>query len=142
MTPEEYLQQAYRLDQRIRLDTEEVKRLRELSCSVSAIRYDKERVQTSHPADAPFVQALERLEELERKIACELNLLAELKEQIQEVIRALPSMDEQLILNYRYLCSMTWKEIGAELHIDRTTAFRWHDNALSHITLPENPVIV
>ena len=37
MTPEEYLQQAYRLDQRIRLDTEEVKRIRELSCSVSAI---------------------------------------------------------------------------------------------------------
>jgi DNA-directed RNA polymerase specialized sigma subunit len=142
MTPEEYLKQAYRLDQRIRLDTEEVKRLRELSCSVSAICYDRERVQASHPSDAPFVQALERLEELEKKIADELNLLSELKEQIQEVIRALPSMDEQLILNYRYLCSMTWKEIGAELHIDRTTAFRWHDNALSHITLPENPVIV
>ena len=52
MTPEEYLQQAYRLDQRIRLDTEEVKRIRELSCSVSAICYDKEHVQASHPSDS------------------------------------------------------------------------------------------
>jgi DNA-directed RNA polymerase specialized sigma subunit len=82
------------------------------------------------------------LEELEGKIADELNLLSELKEQIQEVIRALPSMDEQLILNYRYLCSMTWKEIGAELHIDRTTACRWHDNALDHMKVPENPVMI
>ena len=50
MTPEEYLQQAYRLDQRIRLDTEEVKRIRELSCSVSAICYDKEHV----PSEVDF----------------------------------------------------------------------------------------
>lgn len=142
MTPEEYLQQAYRLDQRIRLDTEEVKRIRELSCSVSAICYDNEHVQASHPSDAPFVQALERLEELEGKIADELNLLSKLKKQIGEMIRSLPSTDEQLILSYRYLCGMTWKEIGTELHIDRTTACRWHDNALDHLKVPENPVMI
>ena len=64
------------------------------------------------------------------------------KKQIGEMIRSLPSTDEQLILSYRYLCGMTWKEIGTELHIDRTTACRWHDNALDHLKVPENPVMI
>ena len=47
MTVKEYLHQAYRLDQRIKSDTIEAQNLREMAGSVSAIQYDKDRVQTS-----------------------------------------------------------------------------------------------
>ena len=47
MTIKEYLHQAYRLDQRIKSDTMEAQNLREMARSVSAIQYDKDRVQTS-----------------------------------------------------------------------------------------------
>ena len=59
MTVKEYLHQAYRLDQRIKSDTLEAQNLREMAGSVSAIQYDKDRVQTSRNTDAPFVRTLE-----------------------------------------------------------------------------------
>lgn len=49
MTVKEYLHQAYRLDQRIKSDTMEAQNLREMAGSVSAIQYDKDRVQASAP---------------------------------------------------------------------------------------------
>ena len=52
MTIKEYLHQAYRLDQRIRSDTMEAQNLREMAGSVSAIQYDKDRVQTSRNTEA------------------------------------------------------------------------------------------
>lgn len=69
MTVKEYLHQAYRLDQRIKSDTMEAQNLREMAGSVSAIQYDKDRVQTSRNTEAPFVRTLEKLWTLEKKIA-------------------------------------------------------------------------
>lgn len=54
MTVKEYLHQAYRLDQRIKSDTMEAQNLREMAGSVSAIQYDKDRVQTSRNTEAPL----------------------------------------------------------------------------------------
>lgn len=86
MTVKEYLHQAYRLDQRIKSDTMEAQNLREMAGSVSAIQYDKDRVQTSRNTEAPFVRTLEKLWTLEKKIAGELEMLSDLKKQIREVI--------------------------------------------------------
>mgnify|MGYP000476631550 FL=1 len=70
MTVKEYLHQAYRLDQRIKSDTLEAQNLREMAGSVSAIQYDKDRVQTSRNTDAPFVRTLEKLWVLEKQNRC------------------------------------------------------------------------
>ena len=56
----EYLGQAYRLDQRINSDIEELGKLREMSSSISSPTWE-ERVQTSRNTDAPFVPAFLRL---------------------------------------------------------------------------------
>ena len=69
MKVKEYLGQAYRLDQRINSDIEELGKLREMSSSIS---------------------------------------------------------------------SPTWEE--RELHADRTTVYRWHNSALNHVVMPENPI--
>ena len=47
----------------------EAQNLREMAGSVSAIQYDKDRVQTSRNTEAPFVRTLEKLWTLEKKIA-------------------------------------------------------------------------
>jgi DNA-directed RNA polymerase specialized sigma subunit len=142
MTTKEYLHQAYRLDQQINSDLEEAKNLREMAGSVSAVRYDTDRVQSSPPSDAPFVKALDKLWDLEQKVSAELNLLSDLKKQIREVIEAVPDTDERLVLKYRYVLGMTWEQIGNELHADRTTVYRWHGNALNHVILPKRPIII
>ena len=92
MTVKEYLHQAYRLDQRIKSDTMEAQNLREMAGNVSAIQYDKDRVQTSQNTEAPFVRTLEKLWTLEKKIADELEKLSDLKKQIREVIEAVPGV--------------------------------------------------
>lgn len=142
MTPKEYLRQAYRLSQRIKLDTIEVNNLREMANSVSAIRYDRERVQTTRNMDAPFMRTLERLWDLEKKTADELELLSQLQKQVWEVIEAVPNTDERMVLKYRYLHNYTWEEIGEELSADERTIRRWHGQALQHVVLPENPITI
>ena len=138
MNKKEYLRQAYLLDKRIKADMDEVVRLRELATSVSSLRYDREYVQTTRSVEAPFVKALIRVMDLEAKINTEITMLISLKEQILDVISKLESVDEQMILRYRYMSNMTWEEIGNELHASRMTIIRWHGKALEHMVLPDN----
>lgn len=141
MTAREYLNQAYRLDQRIHADLEEIERLREMASSVSSPGFE-ERHNPNRPTEAPFVRCVIKVMEMEEKLNGEVERLMTLKEQMRTVIDALPCVDEQMVIRYRYVHGKTWEEIGDELHADRTTVYRWHNNALRHLTLPENPVTI
>ena len=141
MTAKEYLRQAYRLDQKINSDLEEVAALREMASSVSSPQLS-ERVQTSKKGDAPFVRCLEKIIELEDKINKEIDLLVELKKEIRTVITTVEDTDERMVLKYRYVHNYTWEQIGNELHADARTVRRWHGKALLHVVLPENPITV
>jgi Protein of unknown function (DUF1492). len=139
MKVKEYLHQAYRLDKRIQSDIEEMECLREMATSVSSPSWD-EKVQTSRNIDAKFVRCLERIIDLESKINAEVDNLVALKEQIRCVINEVADTDERMVLRYRYVHNFTWEQIGDELNADRTTVYRWHNTALNHVTLPENPI--
>lgn len=141
MTAKEYLHQAYRLDQRINSNIEELAALREMASSISSPQLS-ERVQTSKQADAPFVKNLEKIMALEDRINTEVNLLMELKDEIRRVITAVPNTDERMVLKYRYVHNYTWEQIGTELHADSRTVRRWHSKALQHVILPKNPVTI
>lgn len=140
MTPKEYLNQAYRLDKRIKADLEDVENLRALASSVSSPRFDIDRVKTTRNLEAPFVRSLTKIMDLEGKINDELTLLISLKEQMLEIISRLENMDEQMVLRYRYLKNMTWDEIGRDLHAGKSTIKRWHENAIENVVLPEYPI--
>lgn len=101
-----------------------------------------DRVMTSRSNDAPFVRCLDKIMVLEDKIHTEVTKFVSLKEQIREVIDAVTDTDERMVLRYRYVHNMTWEQIGDKLHADRTTVYRWHNNAVRHVTLPENPIII
>ena len=139
MKVKEYLHQAYRLDKRIQSDIEEMECLREMATSVSSPSWD-EKVQISRSTDAKFVRCLERIIDLESKINVEVDNLVALKEQIRCVINEVADTDERMVLRYRYVHNFTWEQIGDELNADRTTVYRWHNAALNHVTLPEDPI--
>ncbi len=139
MTAKEYLRQAYRLDQKINSDIEEMERLREMFTSISSpVLCDK--VQTSGNGDAPFVRSVEKILMLEKQINQEINTLIELKSQVRDVIAAVPDTDERMVLRYRYIHNMTWEQIGNELSADKSTIRRWHGSALAHVVLPGKPI--
>ena len=137
MTIRDYLFQAYRLDQRIDSNIREVSTLRKMMGSISSPVLG-DRVQTTRPAEAPFVRSLEKIMALEEKINSEIDLLVSLKEQIRGVIAAVPDTDERMVLSYRYVHNLTWEEISDELNESVSTVKRRHRSALDHAVLPEN----
>lgn len=139
MTAKEYLRQAYRLDHRINSDIAEMERLQEMAESVGSPGFE-EHYNPNRPSEAPFVRCLEKVWDLEQKINSEIDRLIDLKAQMREVIATASNADEQMVLRYRYIHNMTWEQIGDELHADRTTVYRWHNSALNHVTLPEDPI--
>lgn len=139
MTNKEYFRQAYRLDQKINSDFEEVARLREMAEVISSpVLGDK--VQTSRGGDTRFVRSLEKILWLEEKISREIGVLVDLKSQMRDVIAAVQDTDERMVLRYRYIHNLTWEQIGNELNADARTIRRWHGSALQHVTLPEEPI--
>ena len=66
MTAKEYLQQAYRLNELIDSDAQELERLRELAGKVGGSNFG-ERVQTSRNAEPSFVKYLGDIIEMEGK---------------------------------------------------------------------------
>ena len=111
-----------------------------MASSVSSPRYDIDRVMASRSNDAPFVRCLDKIMDLEDKIHAEVTKLMALKEQIREVIDGVSDTDERMVLRYRYIHNLTWEQIGDELHADRTTVYRWHNNAINHVALPKKPI--
>ena len=141
MTSKAYLDQAYRLEQRVRLDKDELEDLRTLAASVGSPGFE-EHYNPNHASEAPFVKTLERIWEMEKKVNDELCLLLQLKGEMHSVINQLDNMDERLVLTYKYLKNYTWMRIGNELSADERTIRRWHSRALSHVKVPENPTII
>ena len=139
MTVKEYLKQAYRLDHRIDSDIAEMERLREMVCSIGAPGFE-EHYDPNHPTEAPFIRALEKVWKLEEKINAEIDRLVDLKAQMRGVIEAVSDPDERMVLRYRYIHNMTWEKIGDVLHADRTTVYRWHNTAIRHVVLPDDPI--
>ena len=141
MTVKEYLSQAYMLDQRINAHLEEVKRLRDMATGLfSPTLGDK--VQTPRDNNAPFVKSVEKIILLENKINAEIDTLVALKEQIHDVISTVEDQNESLILQYRYIQGQSWESIAAAMHADISSAYRWHTNALRHVKMPENPILI
>lgn len=141
MTAKEYLNQAYRLEQRIKLAKMEIEGLQELSCCVSSPGFE-EHHNPNRNTDAPFMKTLYKIMEMQEKVNKELNQLLVLKEEISGVIAEISDHDERLVLQYRYLYNWTWARIGEEIYADERTVRRWHNKALAHIVVPDNPTIV
>ena len=141
MTTKEYLKQAFRLDHRIDSDITEMERLREMACSIGAPGFE-EHYNPNHPTEAPFVRSLEKVWQMEEKINGEIDRLVDLKAQIRSVIEAVTDPNERMVLRYRYIHNMTWERIGDELHAGETSVRRWHASALSHVILPDDPIII
>ena len=140
MDVKEYLQQACLLDRRINFNLRRMQEMKSGLCGLSSPQMDAAKVQTSRNGDAPFVKALLRVEEMQERINRETDLLVELQQQISEVIHSLPSEKQQMVLLYRYVETRTWEEIGNLLGVGKSTAKRWHTEALTKLRLPENPI--
>lgn len=140
MTAREYLCQGGLLEQRIASGIRRAEAMRALAASISTPAADAVRVLSSVSGEAPFIRALESAESLEEQAAADMELLLDLKDQMEQTICTVPEEKLRLVLACRYLEHMTWPEIAESLHISRGTVRARHDAALSLLILPDHPI--
>jgi len=125
MMAKEFLRQAYRLNELINSDLEELQNLRELSRSVSSPVFE-EKISGTKSTDPPFVRYVGKIIDLEKQIQQEVDRLVKLKSDIREAINQMQNVDEKLLLRYRYINFLNWEEICVNLNVSIRTVHRLH----------------
>ena len=128
MKAKEYLSQAYRLDQRIDAKIEQVMSLRNLAAKAMPTLSD------AMPSGTRNVHRMEdiimRIIDLENEINADIDDLVALKYEIVNVIKAVPNLEYQTLLELRYLCFKSWEQIAVMLGYDLRYTHKLHNRAL------------
>lgn len=146
MNIKQFLKQAYRLNELIQCNKQELDELNQLSTSLPGTDYSKDRVQTSASGDAGYTKIVEKIIELEDAIKSDVEKMLSLKLEIRNVINAVPDNEERLLLHLRYLNFMVWEDICDDMNVSMRTAHRIHSLALqsaseSWHTLSQNALV-
>ena len=88
MTAKEYLNQARHLDALINCRLREIDYWRNLSSSVSCMKFDGMPHSPNRPTEAPFVRCLEKIDEIQRDVEKKVAYLVRLKEEITAAIES------------------------------------------------------
>ena len=96
MESKEFLNKIRHIDLMIDCKVNQVSELRSMLLP-SAIRYDKDKVQTSPNGD-PFIRTLEKIDELEEKINADIDELVNLKDVARDKIERMENDVEKIIL--------------------------------------------
>ena len=137
MTAEEYLSQAYKLNEQIKDKQERIAYLDELMKSLSAIDYSKDKVQTNQQTDASFVNQIAKIDELKGEIEQDLLKLCDLQFEISHAIDSVEDVTFKLFLSKRYLLMKTMEEIAEEMGYSTTYIYKIQNKALETFKIPE-----
>lgn len=133
MTAKEYLNQAYRLDQRINSKLEQVMSLRDLTTKATATMSDM-------PGGSRNVYKMQdiigKIIDLENEINADIDQLVDLKREMVSAIKAVEDPEYQTLLELRYLCFKTWEQIAVEMDYSIQHIYRLRDKALTQIVPP------
>lgn len=124
MTTKEYLGQIARLDMKINNKLGEIEQAKELACSVSAINYSNERVQTTPNFDK-IGTALCKIEKMEEHLNNLIDIYVDKKTEIIEQIENIDNEIHRTILYRRFVN----RELFTEMELDLNYSYR---NLLRH----------
>ena len=128
---EDFLAQAYRLDQQIQAKMIQLERIR--ACAVgTGQRFGNVRVQSSGPQSLVENAVLKVMEE-EETINEELARLMDLKKQIREVVERVDDVTYRLVLEKRDLLYESWRKIGMDMNISDRWAQIIHREAVKAV---------
>ena len=96
-----------------------------------AIRYDKDKVQTSNNADS-ISDTVSKIMELEEKINADIDELVELKSVARENIERMENDVEKVILYKRYFNNESFENIAVECGYSWRHIHRLHGEALKN----------
>lgn len=128
MTVKEYLEQAYRIDERIESKLTQIESLKSLATRVTSVFSDMPH--SSTPDNQRLEKTIVEIIDLENEILDDIDKLVKVKYEVQNTINSISDIRQRLILEMRYLRLMTWEQIAIELSLDLSWVHRLHGRAL------------
>nr|DAM69493.1 MAG TPA: Protein of unknown function (DUF722) [Caudoviricetes sp.] len=134
MTAKEYLSQARFLDERINSKIQQVTSLNELATKCTSTLSDMPH--NPNKGNSTMADAVCKIIDLQEEINRDIDRLVDLKREIMKVIKAVPDVEYQTILEKRYLCFISWEQIAVDMNYSIQHIHRMHSKALKEITVP------
>ena len=134
MNAKDYLLQARYLDERITSKTQQIASLNDLATKCTSTSSNMPR--NPNRGDSTIEDCVIKIIELEESIKNDIEKLVDLKSEIMAVIKAVPNVEYQTLLEKRYLCFITWEQIAVDMNYSMQHIHRMHSNALKEIVVP------
>ena len=128
MNAKEYLSQAYLVDHRIDSKLEQLSELKDLSEKATATISDMPGSSTRNVHRLEDVIA--NMIDLQNEINDDIDGLVNLKREIMQQIKTVPSPEYQLILERRYMSYKPWEQIAVEIGYSLHYLYKMHSAAL------------
>ena len=128
MTAREFLNQAYKLDQRINSKLEQVSVLNDLALKVTGVITGMPH--SPNHGSSRVADAVDKIVDLQAEINRDVDALVDIKREITHVIKAVDNTDCRLLLEMRYLCYRSWEQIAVDMSYSIDNVFRVHRKAL------------
>lgn len=129
MNAKEYLSQAIWLNQMIDSKLEQLAIQKSLAMKVTS-SFTKEKIYGGNMEMSRMENTIIKVIDLENEINADIDRLVDIKKNIQNIINMMEDMNQQLLLEMRYLCGKGWDEIAVSMRYDPRTVFRIHGKAL------------
>ena len=133
MTAKEYLSQARFFDDRINSKIQQISSLNELATKCTATISDMPHSPNS--GGSTMADAVCKIVDLQEEINKDIDRLVDLKREIMGVIKAVPNVEYQTILEKRYLCFISWEQIAVDMNYSMQHIHRMHSSVLKEITV-------
>ena len=130
-----YLEQAYRIDQRINCKIEQVSSLHSLATKANSTLTDMPGSpnRNVHRMEDIIVKIVD----LETEINHDIDTLVDLKAEITKVIKQVEDLELQMLLEQRYLNCRTWEQIAVDMGYNVRHLYRMHEKALTKVQIPK-----
>lgn len=130
MTAKEYLSQIRKAEIIIRIRAQELQKLKEDTAYISAIRYDKVRVQTSQDGGSGFSKAVEESVSLQLEIEKRIQRLTKKRHDIITQIEGLENPNYIELLKLKYIDDERFEAIACSMGYSYGRIVHMHGEAL------------
>lgn len=131
MTTKDYLNQAFRIDQRISSKLEQIESLKALATRVTTTLSDMPRIQNSNHAFMDDIVI--KIMSFENDIKHDVDMLLSLKKEISDTINRVEHVEYRTLLELRYLCFYSWEDIAYKMSYTKRNVLLMHKKALSAV---------
>ena len=131
MTAKEYLNRAYRLNDKIKSNIRQLEALEEKATSVKSSLSPKVQGGTLNGAEQMIFNILDLKERINTETIEHMKTL----EEIRQTIAGMKDPDESLLLTLRFVECMKWEEVAEIMGFSMSQVFRIYKRALNNFTV-------